>query len=188
MRKHRSSLINHSFVQREADAAVECASIRQSEGVLQVLDRPTGVWRTELKLDAWDAMGLAKGVCSVVDNLDFNKVPVKVLHDDVCIFDKSFPNGHVPHDQAYTSFLQLKDVGGDSVVSLESEKVRGDVFVRGFRVFFDGISAVEKTWERVRVTFERERQFRTFFSRNPLKDLYVEVVDRDVLGSEERSL
>ena len=185
--KYRSSLINHSFVQGEANAAVEHASICQSKGVLKALDHPTGVRRGKLEVDAGDAMDLPKRVHSVVDHLDFDKVSVKVLDDDLSVFRKSFVNGHVVHDGAYASFLQPKDVGGDAIVSLQSEEVRGDVFVGGFRVFFDGICAVEKAWKRVGFVFVREIDVRTFFPGKVVEDVDVEVINSDVLQSKERS-
>ena len=185
--KYWSSLINHGFVQGEANAAVECASICQSKGVLKVLDRPTGIQRRKLEADAGDAMDLPKCVRSVIDHLDFDKVSVKVLDNDLSVFHKSFANGHVTHDGAYASFLQPKDVGGDAIVSLQSEEVRGDVFVGGFRVFFDGICAVEKAWKHVGFVFVREIDVRTFFPRKAVKDVDVEVVNGDVLRSKERS-
>jgi hypothetical protein len=96
---HKYSLIENGFVKGDPDTAVESASICQSEGELNSLNCPAGVRRVEIVefvSDPWYAVAFADSVCSVVNDLHFDKAPVRPRTIEDVLYPLVYPSVSIP--------------------------------------------------------------------------------------------
>ena len=134
--------IEDSSVEREADGTVECASVCHPQRILQPLHGPTCVGWQKFEPNTWDTVCVTQSIRPVVNDLHLNKLPVKLLNNDTCIFHQPLSDGEVLHEAAHAPSFQSKKVRRDTVVRKHGKVVGCDFLVRCVSVLLNDVRAV----------------------------------------------
>jgi hypothetical protein len=90
MCKDGFSKVENCSVKCEADTAVECAGVGQTEGVLHALDSPAGMTGVEVKTNPGDAVNVVgKQASTVVDDTELDETTVCVVDDDAGVLHQT---------------------------------------------------------------------------------------------------